>query len=141
MSRARTRPNPDDVGEFVAYLTQAARGRGEAKRARELTGRLGFRDRYLRSLAHEANRAGILVCADNAGYYIPADEAEVGETVGRLRSQAFEMLTRAALLERLAGGRFRKPRAPRAPDLFDGIPEGAGVVMGATSGASEPGKE
>lgn len=116
--------NADDIGTLVDYLTAAARGKAEAKTARALRDRLGFRDRYLRILVHEANVAGVLICADNAGYYIPQAAADVAETVHRLRSQAFEMLTRAKLLEKLAGERFRAPRPPRAPDLFDELAPG-----------------
>lgn len=130
----------DDIGTLVEYLSQAARGKAEAKTARELRDRIGFRDRYLRVLVHAANAAGILICADNAGYYIPQAADDVRETVARLRSQAFEMLSRAAMLERLAGARFRKPAAPRAPDLFDGIPEGGGaVVVQETDFVAKPG--
>ncbi len=134
-------PHPDDVETFVEYLRRAARGRTEARTAREINAALGFRDRYLRALAHSANAAGILVCADNSGYFVPIDSAEVAQTIGRLRSQAFEMLSRATLLERLAGVSFRKPKPARAPDLFDGVPaDGGAVVVPETDFVSQPGR-
>lgn len=95
-----------DVEVFVDHLRQHAVGRRRALTARAIRARLGYADRYLRLLAHEATARGLLICADNAGYFVPASEAEVREAVGRLRSQASEMLARAEALERLARERF-----------------------------------
>lgn len=111
-----------DCARFVAYLQGCAVGRAHARTAKQLGAVLDVSDRALRELAHEATEAGVLVCADNAGYFVPASPTEVDETVGRLRSQAHEMLSRAQALAKLADARF----APRAASLFDAGVETAG---------------
>lgn len=100
---------------FVAYLQTHAHGKANARTAKALATALDLGDRELRVLAHEATESGVLVCADNAGYFVPATAVEVEETVGRLRSQAHEMLGRASTLAKLASERF----APKAASLFD----------------------
>ncbi len=104
-----------DCTRFVAHLQSHAVGRAQAWTAKQLSAALDVSDRALRELAHEATEAGVLVCADNAGYFVPATSTEVEETVGRLRSQAHEMLARAGALAKLAHERF----APKPASLFD----------------------
>ena len=106
-----------EVGRFVGALMT---GRAHARPARELSQHLSCTDRRLRQLAHAANEIGILVCADNAGYYLPANREEVDETIGRLRSQSSEMTLRARRLEELANQRWPKPDASGL--LFDMSP-------------------
>lgn len=106
---------------FVAHLQAHAVGRARALTAKQLGAVLDVSDRALRELAHEATEAGVLVCADNAGYFVPATSTEVDETVGRLRSQAHEMLSRASTLARLAHDRF----VPKPALLFDECAEAA----------------
>lgn len=105
-----------DCARFVAHIHAHAIGRARALTAKQLGAVLDVSDRALRELAHEATEAGVLVCADNAGYFVPATSTEVDETVGRLRSQAHEMLSRASTLTRLAHDRFM----PKPASLFDG---------------------
>lgn len=122
-----------DCTRFVAHLQSHAVGRAQAWTAKQLSAALDVSDRALRELAHEATEAGILVCADNAGYFVPATSTEVEETVGRLRSQAHEMLTRATTLAKLADARF----APKAAGLFD-APQSA--VTARRTSNSTPGR-
>lgn len=103
---------------FVGALEH---GRGNAQPAKVLGVRLGTTDRALRVLAHAATERGILICADNAGYFIPTSPDEVTVAIGRLRSQAFEMLTRAKTLERLARERW----PPSGPPEVDQPDQGA----------------
>ena len=102
-------PSTDQVKEFVAYLSRHANGRSNALTARNLTAalKLGANgDRYLRALVHAANDAGHLVVADNCGYFMPAEPSEVDEAIGRLRSQAAEMMERARRIESLSTQKF-----------------------------------
>lgn len=94
-----------EVNRLIEVLAKSAQGRARALTARQLKDH-GFSDRELRALAHEAATAGVLVCADNAGYFLPASREEVAECIGRLRSQGQEMLARACTLERLAFRQF-----------------------------------
>ena len=105
-----------ECARFVAHLQAHAVGRARALTAKHLGVALDVSDRALRELAHEATEAGVLICAANAGYFVPATSTEVDETVGRLRSQAHEMLSRASTLARLAHDRFM----PKPTSLFDG---------------------
>lgn len=120
-----------ECARFVAHLQAHAVGRARALTAKHLGAALDVSDRALRELAHEATDAGVLICADNAGYFVPATPAEVDETVGRLRSQAHEMLSRATTLAKLADARF----APKAAGLFD---EDAGTTAVGPAAAREP---
>jgi len=98
-------PHEQDVRDFYAYLIQHAQGRAQAITARDLGAALALGpngDRALRALVHAANELGLLVVADNAGYFVPTSPAEVEEAIGRLRSQATEMLERARRIESLA---------------------------------------
>ncbi len=96
-----------EVDRFVGYLQAHARGRLAARTARQIEADLGFNDRKLRALAHQAAEAGILICADNAGYFLPASPEEVEETAGRMESQAKEMLGRVGRIRALAATVFR----------------------------------
>jgi MarR-like DNA-binding transcriptional regulator SgrR of sgrS sRNA len=113
-------PAPVDRDEVARFIGALRTGRANARTARDLAAYLGCTDRRLRQLAHAANEMGILVCADNAGYFLPAARTEVDETIGRLRSQSAEMTTRARRLEELANQRWPKPGA--AGLLFDMSP-------------------
>lgn len=84
-----------------ALVRRLPRGRDHAVTAKALSVD-GFSDRELRALIHEATERGVLVCADNAGYFVPTSRAEVDECVRRLKSQGQEMLARAMRLEKLA---------------------------------------
>ena len=104
-----TDPHEQDVRDFYAYLTQHAQGRAQAITARDLGAALALGpngDRALRALVHAANELGLLVVADNTGYFVPASPSEVEEAIGRLRSQATEMLERAKRIENLARQTF-----------------------------------
>lgn len=105
------------TGLVARFVEALAFGRTRARRGKVLAEALGVSDRAVRSLAHDATKAGVLVCADNAGYYVGTPE-EVRETVHRLRSQAFEMLSRASQLERAAGLADRKA-SPAPLPLFE----------------------
>lgn len=127
----------DLLDRFVEAL---GRGRSRARVAKALAAVLGFNDRLCRRLAHEAATRGVLICADDAGYYRPASRDEVDETVRRLRAQAFEMLSRAGALNRLADREFGKrdhaaadqSPASAAIDRISFLPFGdAGVDSGA----------
>lgn len=103
------------VNDFYAHLANVAAGRPNAIPARLLvaTLRLGANgDRVLRALAHRATELGLLLCADNSGYFVPNAPAEVEEMVGRLRSQAAEMNQRAARIESLASTHFYSRQMP-----------------------------
>jgi hypothetical protein len=106
---------------LVEHLERNASGRGNALRARAINARLGYNERTCRALVQEANRAGVLVAADNVGYFIPATAEEVDQAIGRLRSQAFEMLSRAHTLARLAATKFNRPAPKKLQEmtLFD----------------------
>lgn len=99
----------DQARTLHDYLTLHASGHKQALPARQLISALGLGrngDRELRALAHRAADLGLLICADNAGYFIPADPDEVKSMVARLRSQAAEMNERARRIETLAGAHF-----------------------------------
>ena len=81
-------------------------GRANAVTARQLAARYGISDRDARALADAAADAGLLVCADNHGYFRPATAAEVDETIGRLASQAARMSRRARIIRALADRAF-----------------------------------
>lgn len=119
-----------DLDAFVEYLQGNAHGRAHAKTAKAIRAALGFSDRECRAIAHEAARIGVLVCADNAGYFVPASFEEVQEAVIRLKSQAFEMSARARLLERLARATFAPADlGSTQPTLFGVLEENDGVVV------------
>jgi hypothetical protein len=102
-------PSTDEVKVFYDFLTEHANGQAHAMTARDLAAELMLGksgDRRLRQLVHAANEAGLLVVADNAGYFIPLFPSEVDEAVGRLRSQAAEMMERARLIESLSMSKF-----------------------------------
>ncbi len=104
-----TEPERDEVRDFHAYLSEHARGQANALTARDLAAALDLGrhgDRRLRQLVHAANDAGLLVVADNGGYFIPSSPGEVDEAVGRLRSQAAQMMDRARRIENLAMQHF-----------------------------------
>lgn len=110
-----------DADTLFDWLAHHAVGVARAKRATAIQRELGFNDRYVRLLAKTALEQGHLVCTGNAGYFVPANREECQETIGRLRSQAFEMLDRAKRLEREADDHFDTEPAPqrsRTP-LFD----------------------
>jgi hypothetical protein len=98
----------DDVRAFHAWLKINAKGKACAKTARAIvrSPMLGFDARELRALAHRAIEMGILICADNDGYFVPTKLVEVDANVGRLRVQGIEMMTRAKALDALARQAF-----------------------------------
>lgn len=102
-----------DVSMFVTRLRAHARSRECALTARQLRDRWGYTDRQLRALVQQAAERGHLVVADNHGYFVPVSEAEIREAVGRLRSQAIEMLARARQVEQLATMAFAMPVSDR----------------------------
>lgn len=113
------RPRPDATlrDRFVAYLRGNARGRDSALTARRLCPVFGLPVtesgmRVFRALVHEAIESGELICTGNTGYYVPSSLDEIRETVGRLRSEAHELLERASATERLARECFRRPMQP-----------------------------
>lgn len=104
-------PDSDDLDRLVDILRAVAVGRQHAKTARQLRA-FGFpSDRHLRALVHRATDRGDLICADNAGYFVPASADEAQETIGRLRSQAIHMHCRASRLQALVDQVF-------APNLW-----------------------
>lgn len=112
--------DPELMARFIEYLRYRADGRANAIPARDLRYLLHLGpsgDRVLRYLAHEANEQGILVCADNSGYFIPTSPADVEETIRRLHSQGEKMIRRARRLEALAARFFADPPAAQAPLL------------------------
>lgn len=97
------------VDAFCAYLQQNANGRPNAIFGRHLAValRLGKNwDRKLRALANAANAKGVLVCTGDRGYFIAASFDEVEETIGRLESQALDMLKRIKTIRALAARNF-----------------------------------
>lgn len=103
------RARPEDVQRLYAYLRVNAIGRENAKTAREIGDALELGkhfDRLLRAFKHAANESGLLICADNTGYFIPANRDEASESIGRIRSQGAEMLALARTLEHLADSQF-----------------------------------
>lgn len=109
-----------DADDLFGWLSKNAVGVAQAKRATAIKRELGYDDRYVRLLAKTALEHGHLVCTGNAGYFVPANRVECQETIGRLRSQAFEMLDRAKRLEREADDHFDsepEPRPSRTPLL------------------------
>lgn len=107
--------NEIQVREFHAHLATHAAGRTNAIPARDLVTalRLGANgDRLLRALAHRATELGLLLCADNSGYFVPSTPQEVEEMVGRLRSQAAEMNERARTIENLSVQHFYSHQMP-----------------------------
>ena len=107
--------NPDEVRAFHAYLALHAQGRANAKTARQVAN--GMRlpplnaDRRLRAWAHAAADQGLLIVADNSGYFLPGDATEIAEAVGRLRAQGNQMLDRARRIEALADRQLRARQA------------------------------
>lgn len=104
------------VDSFCAYLEQHARGRDHAIFGKHLAVALGLGrnwDRKLRALANAANANGILVCTGDRGYFIAASFDEVEETIGRLESQALDMLKRIKTLRALAARQFSNTAALR----------------------------
>lgn len=101
---------------FVAFLRAFAVGEAQAKTAATLCAGLDLPDtpqsrRNLRACAQHASKAGHLVCSGNAGYFVPASAQEAKGTVGRLRSEAHEMLARATRTERLMARTFGNPES------------------------------
>ena len=102
-------PSAEEIKVFFAFLEERARGKANALPARDLSAYLMLGkngDRRLRQLVHAANDAGMLVVADNGGYFLPTEPSEVDEAVARLRSQAAEMMERARRIECLASQKF-----------------------------------
>jgi len=99
-----TPPNTADVNRFYQFVHVHAHGKANAITARVLTESLNLGasgDRKLRALVHAANESGLLIVADDHGYFEPDTPEECDESVGRLMSQAAEMLERARRIEAL----------------------------------------
>lgn len=97
-------PNPADVDRFYQFIHLHAHGKANAITARVLAQSLGLGDngdRKLRALVHAANESGLLIVADDHGYFEPDTPEECDESVGRLMSQAAEMIERARRIEAL----------------------------------------
>lgn len=97
------------VDAFCAYLEQHAQGRENAIFGKHLAVALGLGrnwDRKLRALANAANAKGVLVCTGDRGYFIAASLDEVEETIGRLESQAIDMMKRIKTVRALAARKF-----------------------------------
>lgn len=105
-----------EAADFHSWLSTHAFGRAHAKTARALRD-MGCEsnDRDLRTLREQAIAEGLLICADDSGYFVPATADEVGATVGRALSQAVKMIRSARRTERLARARF----GPESLPLFD----------------------
>lgn len=102
-------PTTDEVIAFYDYLTTHACGRDNAITARDLTNVLELGPegpRKCRQMIHAANEADLLICSGNDGYFIPTSSEEARETVGRLRSEAYEMINRAGILDALIDQHF-----------------------------------
>lgn len=105
-----TRPAAPPTSEVQRFAAVVPVGRANALTAAELCRRLGYVDaqgepteshkRRLRLLARHAVDAEILVCGDDAGYFIPATADEPAEMIARFESQMA-----------LMGERLRKVRA------------------------------
>lgn len=110
------------AARFVRYLQRYAHGESHAITAVELCPALGIKAtaqgrRHLRAAAHWAIEHGHLVCAGQAGYFVPASEHEARGTAARLRSEAIELRERADATVRLAERTFAHLYAPQS--LFD----------------------
>jgi hypothetical protein len=99
-----TPPATTDVERFYHFVHTHAHGKANAITARNLGEALSLGasgDRKLRALVHAANESGLLIVADDSGYFEPDTPEECDESVGRLKSQAAEMLERARRIEAL----------------------------------------
>jgi len=108
---AQSKPLIDDVlvRRVFDHLSANARGKGGALPARTISAELELGpngDRILRAAIHRANEINLLIVADNDGYFVPESMSEVEEAIGRLRSQAAEMMDRARRIEALASQTF-----------------------------------
>lgn len=102
-------PDQAEVDKFSDFIHANAHGKANAIPARILAQRLDLGpngDRKLRALVHAANEKGLLILADNVGYFEPATPEECDESVGRIESQAFEMLERARRIKALVTQNF-----------------------------------
>ena len=106
-------PSDDDVDRFLATVP---RGRSCALTGRELAAALGLADgegdllphwdRRIRALREAAINAGALICADDNGYFIPANREETDHSLGRRRKQIYTTLASLRAEEALINRRF-----------------------------------
>lgn len=106
--------------EAVLSLIRSRVGRDEALTARQIVALLRAQgitvdDREIREIVAEAD---LPIVSGNSGYHLCDDAGELGETIGRLRSQAVLMFRRADRLEAWQQ-RLAAPVVVRQLDLFD----------------------
>jgi len=123
---------PEEIKQFMAYLTEHALGQRNAIEAKHLGPRLGIHhdvDRRLRELIRRAIGLGLLVCSGNTGYFIPLGLDEVDRCNSRLASQAMDTLERVRLTNLLARQTFISENlafnfeAGKSPELGNGTPK------------------
>lgn len=81
-----------------------APGRGNAKKAQELSALTGMSERTVREVILKERRAGAPILSDNAnGYFLMGDPSETRHFIRSMRHRAGEILKSAAAVERATG--------------------------------------
>lgn len=113
---ASTRPAAPPRARIDEFYARVPVGKAAAKSAAQLAAELGLAasqaqatesaKRTIRLLADQAVDAGLLLVADNAGYFVPAEYAEMEEAMARMASQEALMAERRRRVQALADARF-----------------------------------
>jgi len=88
-----------------AILSLLSSGRDNALKRRELMSLTGLHDRVLRRGIEALRRAGVVICSDVSGYYLPGTLEEVQEFIrqeeARARSTFFTLQSARQLAEQM----------------------------------------
>jgi hypothetical protein len=91
----------DEIGQLI--LPQLRSGRGSARKRVDLVDAVGLPDRTFRRGIESLRRAGVVICAGDGGYYLPATVAEVegyiAQEEARARSTFFTLQSARRLAE------------------------------------------
>lgn len=78
---------------MIDYLTVLGTGEANAIKGKDLAERLGFSDsRILQADIAKARKNGVMILSSSAGYFLPADNAEVQRFVNTLTNRALHTL-------------------------------------------------
>jgi len=85
-------------------------GKQHATTGKDMAQKVGHRDdRVIRNEIEDMIREGIVILASESGYYRPANEAEIDEYLGILRSRATKIFERINAIEHATGRKGARP--------------------------------
>ena len=84
-------PSTKTRAEIV--IAMLGTGKAHAISRRELSALLHTDPREISEAIHEARAQGVIICSTAAGYYLPADFAELLEAYSTLNSRALSLLS------------------------------------------------